>query len=106
MSVFATGLRTLFHDPNLSVSGTYTSAAGNTKAVRVLYVEASDNALGSAATMGVIAQQDAAELLQSEVPAQPVRGASLAFQGRTFSIRSGATSQKRGLTWRVVLGDA
>lgn len=105
MSVFAAGLRTLFNDPNGALSGVYTSAAGDSKAVRVVYVEAQDAVLGGAALMGTTATQDAAELLQSEVPEKPIRGATLAFNGQTFAIRSSATSQKRGLTWLVVLAD-
>lgn len=100
------GLRTLFNDPSMSISGVYTSAAGDSQPVRVIYVEAMDPVLGGAAIMGTTATQDAAEVLQSEVPEKPTRGAMLAFDGRTFAIRSGATSQKRGLTWRIVLADA
>jgi hypothetical protein len=97
------GLRTIFRDPNLSIAGTYTSPSGDAKTVRVIYVEAYDAVVGGGATMATLAQQEAAEMLQSEVPVKPAKGATLAFGGRTYSIRSGASPSKRGLTWRVVL---
>lgn len=99
------GLRTLFRDPSLSTTGAYTPAGGSSRAVRVIYVEAYDAVIGSSANMTTVAQQEAAELLQSEVPDKPGRGATLAFSGRSYAIRSAATSQKRGMTWRVVLAD-
>lgn len=99
------GLRTIFRDPNLSTTGTYTPAGGSSQTVRVIYIEAYDAVVGSSANMTTIGQQESAELLQSEVPVQPGRGATLAFGGNTYAIRSAATAQKRKMTWRVVLAN-
>jgi hypothetical protein len=98
MSVFATALRTLHADTNMSVAAQYRRPPYTWQAVRVILSQPTD-AIGNA-----IAGTLQAELRQAAVTDTPQRGDELRMDGTTYTVES-TERDVQALSWRLTLAD-
>lgn len=107
MTAFATGIRAIFLDPNQATDGVYTDVSGIDYPVRVVpaRVETIDPLLGAAGSRQPAAL---AEVLQEELPSQPLEGETLRYtpigasRAKTFVIR-GSDPDTLHIIWRLDL---
>lgn len=102
MDAFRTGMARLFADPNLGAPAFYVTAEGYPALRCRVIVSNPTGELTSLGTLRMAAPSAAVDILQSDLPERPRRGASVVVQDREFRVEE-VTADNRNLRWHLVL---